>query len=521
MKRLLKLLTLFSVFSVSMTANAQLSTMTEVGSEDIVLQQFPTSDYSSLSFSIDVEAVADLLECEVSDISLWAPDGADDISNENTASNQGFWFNKDGSRSYWGSNCGIYVENPVPNDFSAFNVGQYPEAFAGGERGLATLYFVAGIKYYTVNITLNILTAEPLPEFECVAERTVNIQILPSSTSYVTDMRYDIDPAELESLIGTRTPTLYARKAPAEGSEWSGEYDDRYSCDPKPGFWMSKDGYRSTWGATDTNWAFSYLYDSGADLDKEGVHQFEFFQMPGRSQVGDEYTAVVYLVNDETGKMIAYTIIIQFVEKITPLLNMEKKGELEYALQFEPLMRYDLSYLTVDADFLLDALGCNDLSEIQMMALDSEGKLTDVYTAEDWTQNVHNQGFWFDIDGQICEWGDNDAIYFTRNMDSFSTRLTIGQTTNGLPVGTTTEIQLFFVYENKYVSADFFIEIVEPTVLQAADFTVVGRQSLAFQVAPTGDYSYVVGGIDYEAIAAALGCKTKNTDTIPLLPMVP
>ena len=477
------------------------SGMTEVGSQSIVLEQYPTTDYSSSSFSVDMNEISTLLNADVSEISLWAPTEDGNLSNGATAGNQGFWYSKDGYRTTWGTNCGIYVENSTNGDFSSFNVGQYPLAYKGGETATATLYFVAGTKYYTVNINMNILLKEDEPPLESVATRTVYVQIVPSENSYEVEMEYTIDPSDFE-LIGTDSPTLYARMAPAEGSEWAGNYDDRYSCSPSPGFWMSTEGYRSTWGTEGTNWAFSYLIDETT---------FKFFQMPGRNQVGDEYQAYVYLMNEETGKMITYDMNVLFVEKVihTPS-NMQKTGELKYDLQFESLMRYDISYVTVDEAYLLNALGCNDLSEIQMMALDSDGILTDTYTADDWAQNTHNQGFWFDINGAICEWNNNDAFYFTRNMGNYSTRLTVGQTTNGLPVGTTSEYQLFFVYGNKYVRADFFIEIIEETIRKAADFTIVGEQTLDFEFVQTNDFVFIEGAVDAQAISYALGCNNEE-----------
>lgn len=370
------------------------SEMTEVGSEDINLSQYPTSDYTAVSFTVDLDSIAGLLEVDATEITLWAPLAADEITDESSAGNQGFWFNKDGYRASWGSGCGIFVENPTSGNYSRFNVGQYPEAFEGGETGIATLYFVAGTKYYTVHVNMTILTKEgPEVTFESVAERAVNIQVIPSSTSYPIEMRYEFDPAEIETLIGTRTPTLYARKAPAEaGSPWAEEYDDRYSCDPKPGFWMSKDGYRSTWGTTDTNWGFSYLTEGSADLSKEGVYEFEFFQMPGRSQVGDEYTAVIYLVNDVTGKMVSFNMNIKFVSSITPQAEVVAQKSLTL-----PVKNDSETSTPLDVADVLEKIGFTEATQIfavpTLSALTADGNMSDPANAAG--------GVWITADGVL------------------------------------------------------------------------------------------------------------------------
>ena len=365
--------------------------MIEVGSEDVNLSQYPTSDYSYVSFSLDLDAIAALLECETADISLWAPDGNGDITDEASARNDGFWFHKDGYRYDWGSACGIFVENPTSGDYSKFNVGQYPNVFEGGETAVATLYFVCGDKYYTVNVKLEIKIKEgPAVEFESVAERAVGIQIVPAG-NYDVEMRFDIDPTEVESLIGTATPTLFARKAPAEGSEWLGDFDDRYSCDPKPGFWMSKDGYRSTWGTDGTNWGFSFL-------SEDTPYQFQFFQMPNKGVVGDVYTAVVYLVNEDTGKMISYNMTIKFVSTVTP--QAEVVGRENILL---PVEADGETYTTVDVSKAVEALGLESASQFisinSLSAQTEDGAMSEAMSAANGVFIMENGAMDSDPDG--------------------------------------------------------------------------------------------------------------------------
>ena len=384
--------------------------MTEVGSEDVNLSQYPTSSYESSSFSVDIDAVAALLEVDPTEITLWAPISEDEISDEPSAGNQGFWFNMDGYRASWGAGCGIFVENPTAGDYSTFNVGQYPNAFEGGQTGVATLYFVAGSKYYTVHVSMEILTKEgPGVEFQSVAQRAVKIQIVPAST-YPVDMRYEIDPAELQALIDTTTPTLYAQKAPAEGTEWvDGEYSDAYSCDPKPGFWMSKEGFASTWGSSP--WGFSYLSEGSSDLSRDGIHEFEFFQMPNQNQVGDEYNAVIYLVNEQTGKMITYNFNVRFVSSVVP--QAEVVGTTSVTL---PVKKNSEANAVIDVTEALEKIGLTDADQLfgvpTLAMLTADGTMTDVANL--------NGGWWLLEDGSLDTTSGDQAVLgvtFAKNSE--------------------------------------------------------------------------------------------------------
>lgn len=468
--------------------------MTEVGSETVKLSQYPTSSYETVSFSLDIDAISTLLEVDAAEITLWAPTEDGDITDDYSLNQgeEGFWFSKDGYRSTWSPSCGLYVRAPTNGDYSTFITAQYPDVFQGGDTGIATLYLVAGAKYYTVHIEMEIKAKEgPAVTYESVAERAVNIQVVPASV-YPIDMRYDIDPAELEALIGTTAPTLYARKAPAEGSEWVDELDDRYSCDPKPGFWMSTEGYRSTWGTSGTNWGFSYLNESSSDLNKEGVHQFEFFQMPNTSQVGDEYNAVVYLANDETGKMISYNMSIKFVSTVIPPAEVVGTQTL-----WLPVKAGLHTYTTVDFSDVVEKLELEDARQLEAinslcvlmedgtmsepMATSSEAPITDkgcLDMTEKFTEAHVNIIFnvtetnqmAFDVEEWLNQW-DNDTRIVTK-------------------IGFQKENKIY-IFNITFVSEEVYTRIAEAkaNASKAVIFDLSGRR-----VEKTGRGVYIMNG---------------------------
>lgn len=325
--------------------------MTEVGSETVELSQYPTTDYSSVSFSLDLDAISSLLECEVADISLWAAIEGDDISDTETATKGGFWFNKEGYSAGHGNNSGIYVEPDVAGDYSKFNVGQYPSAFEGGETAVATIYLVNGDKYYKVDVKMEIKIKEgPSAEFVSVANRAVKIQIVPAS-NYSVEMNYYIDPSDYE-LIGTTTPTLYGQKDPGDGSEWTDGYTDSYTCTPYPGFWMSKEGYPRGWNTSADDyspWGVTYADDL-----------FTFYQMPNHNQVGDTYNATLYLVNEETGKMISYLFDIKFVSNVIPQAEVVGTEAL-----WLPVKADSHTYTEVDLTTVLEKLELENARQLE------------------------------------------------------------------------------------------------------------------------------------------------------------
>ena len=378
--------------------------MTEVGSEDVNLSQYPTSNYETLSFSLDIDAISALLECDPTEITLWAPDGNDDITDEFSLNpgEEGFWFHKDGYRYTWSSACGIFVQASTAGDYSKFVLAQYPNTFEGGQTGIATLYLVSGAKYYTVHINLEILIKEgPGVEFQSVAHRAVKIQALPTTNGdYGVEMGYDIDPADLE-LIGTTEPVLYAQKAPAEGTEWvDGEYSDAYSCTPYPGFWMSKEGFASTWGSSP--WGFTY--------SNEDLH-YTFYSMPGLNNVGDEYNAVIYLVNEQNGKMITYNFNVRFVSSVVP--QAEVVGTTSVTL---PVKKNSEADAVIDVTEALEKIGLTDADQLfgvpTLAMLTADGTMTDVANL--------SGGWWLLEDGSLDTTSGDQAVLgvtFAKNSE--------------------------------------------------------------------------------------------------------
>ena len=280
-----------------------LDAYTKLGEGSAVTEQSPTDDYSTTQVKIDVEAIAATLGCEVSALGVYVLDDKDNFGGS-TANNGGWWLNSAGTVTSWGATAAFFIEPAAANDWSVVNVGQYPNTLNIGDEVSATLNFVNGTNYYPFTITLKIVEPKQVEyNFESVETRTFNLQAL-LNNDYTPNDLITITAESLEAAIATATPTLYGL-APDSVAAITGVYSNKYSCDPKPGFWLAKDGRVSKWGA-----------DSPVGICWVDNSILRFFQYPNANAIGDVFTTQLFLVNEETGKMITLNINLAFVETL-------------------------------------------------------------------------------------------------------------------------------------------------------------------------------------------------------------
>lgn len=325
-----------------------LADYTKVGEATVIVEQEPTSSYETSVVRPDIEAIASALGCEPNQISMKALDDSDSFASA-TANNGGFWFNADGRVTAWGATAAMFVEpSNAPDgetklpDITSFNVGQYPNVFNIGDESSAYLYFFNGAegdKYYAYTVTLKIKEPKTV-EGEFENQRTIAFTVQTTVRSdYQCDEEWSIDLSVLESIIGTSDPKLFGLATDANAEATGSIYSDKYSCDPKPGFWNDADGRVSVWSSSSPV-GISYL--------PEG--KFRFFQYPGVNNVGDVYKTTLFLVNTDNNKMITFNINVAFVESIE---KAEVVGEESISI---PLSAEGAD-ITIDLSKAAEALG--------------------------------------------------------------------------------------------------------------------------------------------------------------------
>lgn len=374
----------------------------KVGEASVTVEQEPTEDYSTVTIKPDMEAIAAALGCEVSAIAMNALDDKDNFGGQ-TANNGGYWFSDAGTVVSHGASAAMFIEPQTANDFSALNVGQYPNHFTIGDQCSSTIYFMNGENYYQYTVTLKLVEPTYVEHgFESVATRAVQLQtrVSPFVDQYQCDPFYTISPEEIEALIGTTTPTLYGLNNDSIAAA-KGLYSAAYSCDPKPGFWLDKEGYVSKWGSSPVG--ICWLQSGGGYVEApEG--SFELFQMPGLNSVGDVFKTTLFLVNEENNKMITFNFAITFVEKLTPV---ETVGSENITLPLD----MGGTMVKIDAEKVCDALGITVDELVNPNNYPLRGLTTEGVFGE--AQNAEN-GLSFAMDGGYDSYGD---IYFTLEMD--------------------------------------------------------------------------------------------------------
>lgn len=298
--------------------------MTKVGEQTINLSQQPTNDYSAVSFSIDLEAIATLLGTEnTTEIQMQGLTEMGGLSNDHTANNGGWWFDNMGNvHSYAGG--AFYIEPQANNTWTNFNVGQMPDLAHGGEEYVAKLYLTYAENYYELTVMFNIEEEEePVDpnELHVVAQRTITIN-QQLDTNYAWSNSITIPFDYIVETIGTASPRLYSYSQ--ESTEENPIYTDKHSCDPKPGFWMTADGKATTWGNS-SPWGMSIALENPAD----GI-AFNCIQFPDQTAIGDTFKGSFFLVNLENAAMLQVNVIYNIVENAD---DSEVVGEESFTLE--------------------------------------------------------------------------------------------------------------------------------------------------------------------------------------------
>ena len=297
--------------------NPELESMTKAGTSVYRVEQQPTTDYSTSAIMVNVDSIAEVMGCATGDMTLMAIDNKGELSTSSTANNGGYWMTQGGVICAWGTNAYFFVEPASSNDYSQLNTGQMPGNTAIGEEGHTILYLVAGNSYYELDITLAIVEPKKSDvEFVSVATRSYVVQALDETYVWSTKSA-NIPFADIDNLIGTVEPVLYALNIDSIAEQTGMKYTKDYTMGEKPGFWVTEDGRKNGWGSG-SPWGITGLNSTSENF------VIQCIQMENMGVVGDVYTGEFYLVNEETGKMITIKLTYQIVNE---LVDSEIVGE--------------------------------------------------------------------------------------------------------------------------------------------------------------------------------------------------
>lgn len=390
-----------------------------VGSETVSLKRDIDQGYSATTYYIKIDSIVGLFKdgTVAADLVFTALDAEGNPTTTPTTGEGkngtcagGYWMDMESHPMEWNTSVKSYFVN---NFNSYIQIGHMDNAslWEGGEKTTGSLFYVLDNEYYELKMDIQIGEKEDTtkvitkPE-ECaiVATKYYTYRIVPNNTDndyqkygknaagetdyHLMDKPIDADINFIEAQLGTASPTFYGEVIDTLGNA---TYSKKYSCDPKPGFWMEpaakveNKSSVSTWKSGDT---YGICYASGV---------FQFFQYPSSQSVGAKYTDNFYLVNQDAGKQIKYVITVVYVEQIQAEAETLETFTLNLPAR-DPSDPENGMYTPYDLTPMYEAFGCTaeefaengswkaidadgDLSsnfdELEGFAFDKNAKLTD------------------------------------------------------------------------------------------------------------------------------------------------
>ena len=431
------------------------SEMTEVGSEDVEVEfDYSPSTYPGPNFSVDLDAILTLLECEASDIKSYALSDADgNMSDEYDVANDGFWFTAEGYVGTWASGGYFYAGPTEANGWGTWVVGQYPGKNEDGAEFSTKIFLVYGSKYYTINLKVIIKKEDTSgivdPEdWESVATWNINASTMPNASGYACDEEPAIDVDALEELIGS-TGTLYGLKQTDDGEV----YTKAYTCDPTPGFYITADGYVGSWQNGDP-WAFSYRPD-GQDV-------IRFFQYPGKNELGTVRKGKFFLVNEKTGKMVTLNVTLIFGEAT----NYDDVGSADVII---PAANTDVDVDFSEAVAGLGIAGVNDVLGTNMRVVLEDGQWSELMGANDGAAiNINGGMDLSDGNAEAVVW-----LYPVVGNDENTLTLQVEKGNVALEAGQKVQTKIAFEYEAEDGSIKRYV--LNITIVDKETFDGIGN----------------------------------------------
>ena len=494
----------------NLTASAQFSAKVD---------QVPRSDWGYVPASFSMAEVAEALGTEsatlLAALDSWMAEGSTDANmffyaapsapdtwsdNYTTGGEKGFWIGEDGE--IIGYPNGAYYANPVWSaDDGTFNIniGMMPDVLKYGvyNRELKfALQYGGKTATFTIDFTVTGAEQAEIPEpaalseskLNVVGEATITVEQLPRSgydadaiTLTIDDLtgKLGIDGKVLANYIGE---LLYCTEFDTENV---GKRDSvtNHSTAGAPGFWVTD--IRVNGEATGECSAAVYsqgckFYMESFSYDPESnALKFNLGQYPDNLDGGEAFFVNLYIVYGDKAYRIRVNFNVLVPEQGETLADFKKVGEETISIEAAPASSYsDTKTIRPDLESIAAALGC-EIADIQMAAMKDE--------IDFGNSTANNGGFWFNIDGFVCQWGDYAMFYIEPSANQDWSTLNLGQYPTHMNVGDEATTNLYFIANGKYYQMTVNLKIVEPKVLDGA-FEMVAQRSYIVQQTPQTDY---------------------------------
>lgn len=291
-----------------------LADMTNAGNTDFDLTFYDSfADYQTITIDVNMASITEILGCEASALTFTGLKDEEGLWVGDYTGNNGYWFTPDGYVCNWGSGAGSFAET-VDDTYTQFNVGLYAGLQANiGETYVGKIYFVNGSSYYTLTINCTVAHKEGSDQstWQIVEKRPAVVQVIADAENFLLEgnqTTYTLTLDQISSVLGIEDPVMYCAmhdSITANTGELYAPYS-KYLCTPAPGVWLNQEGSGSGYNGTQT---VGICWDSSTGV-------FTVYQLPGANAVGSTYTAPIYMVDEENGRLIEINFTIEFVDEL-------------------------------------------------------------------------------------------------------------------------------------------------------------------------------------------------------------
>lgn len=436
-----------------------------------------------------------------------------------TASWGGYYLDKTGTLSYWGTE-GYWFVHP-DWDLEAGElylcVGQNPtKPLLPGETVRCTIAMDLNNARVTFDIALTIKASEgidkepttALSKLEIVGRTTYEHTQAPNTEWYNEPNEVAV-PGMAEALgidpdyfAKNMKYIIYAKKFDNETLTWSDQLVNSLTATPTPGFWFgsgvqfendeveSEELQHADWGDTDKFWVASLAYAD--DVISCTIGQYAYAPW----QLGERHNAEIYFIYGNKAWVINFVLTVD-VNLDDVIDNYTKVGSKEYEFNRDPRDGWTtLSMMDVDMADVFEKLGAESMDDIRVAANDQYGALTSEYTAD-------APGFWFLPDGAVTGYSGGTASFYVNYVDSVK-QFQVGNMPNAFKGGETCLSSMYFIKDNNYYEFTFLMTMDSP--MYTIENCVVEERDLVVKMVPTEEGgAWEIGQTDMSALEAELG----------------
>lgn len=339
---------------------------------------------------------------------------ADNMTNSNTNSYWGHWWDKDGNTTTWGDNARVFAEYNAEEGY--FNVGQMPGKLEVGK----TIKFIECLKYQDQRVAI-VITAIPKEKGEVTAQvvntQELEIEMVPNN-EYATNL-LQFDLAKTLSDLGISSIT----EAKFVALNTDGSYAQEYSAQPN-GFYYDKEGYAGAWG---DNASVFVAHPFSDDSESAGEDQVAIGQMPNAMSEGDAITVKFGIMANNKIEMLNIAVkIVGYQDPETAPEGTPYEKTIE--LTIEKAWSSEAFTESFDMKEALRDIFKMTTYQLYKAKLDKTLKMyLGEETAEDPTYTANAPGYWIDVMGKATKWGTgSEAVWAELQMNETTINLAVG-----------------------------------------------------------------------------------------------